>query len=183
MKIYFISGLICSSVLRRKRKNVQLSTSQWSIFTQEMKQSLEHIWSYCPFRLRIITINKKKPSPRRGIEPRSPAWQAGYSPLYYRGFHTRPLYSGVRDLLNNKPKTVVKLIVFVQRRVRTCMDLQWVELRFYFMYPLKKCISIKYTIIKIHEVHTQNWRGTALMNVLIICEQKNDLKLQQLKHN
>ena len=29
--------------------------------------------------------NKLRISPRRGIEPRSPAWQAGYSPLYYRG--------------------------------------------------------------------------------------------------
>ena len=30
-------------------------------------------------------INKLRISPRRGIDPRSPAWQAGYSPLYYGG--------------------------------------------------------------------------------------------------
>ena len=29
--------------------------------------------------------NKLRISPRQGIEPPSPAWQAGYSPLYYRG--------------------------------------------------------------------------------------------------
>ena len=41
-------------------KHVQLLMSQCSIFTQEMKQSLKHISSYCPFCSRIITMRKRR---------------------------------------------------------------------------------------------------------------------------
>ena len=71
-KIYFISGLICSSVLSRMQNMFNYRRRN-----EVLNKNISQVTVIFVYELSRWGNKKRKPSPRRGIEPRSPAWQAG----------------------------------------------------------------------------------------------------------